>query len=251
MNQEDAGESPAGSITLADGFNFVSVRQKDGDEHDWLRLRVSYLDALATRHVPIEMLQYTNAHVRFVVSESAAKAAREAAQACGLMWRLLPSCSKICVVTTGLGATSGIFSRVLNGLALRKVPVFHFTDSSVTISLIVPQSQSTQAEAYLRETFSAVDASFRFDAAIGQLDVNGKRHRLGARQAKLLGFLVDNAGRIVEPQEVARHLFGSDGRDDVGALRVHLHNLRKKIEIDPDNPRHIVTVAARGYVFLR
>jgi len=34
-------------------------------------------------------------------------------------------------------------------------------------------------------------------------------------------------------------------------VRVHLHNLRKKIEDDPDTPRHIITVPEQGYVFVR
>jgi PAS domain-containing protein len=251
MNRDEVAESPAGSIVLTNGFNVVSVRQKDDDQQEWSRMRIRYLDALTARGVSIEMLQYTGAHMRYVVSENAAKTARESARACSLVWHLLPSCTKIRVATTGLGAKAGIFSRILSGFAARKIPVFHFSDSDVTISLIVPQAQGARAQAYLRTTFSSVGSPFEFDAGIGQLDVNGKRHRLGMRQAKLLGFLLDNAGRIIEPQEAARHLFGSDHREDVGALRVHLHNLRKKIEADPDNPRHIVTVAERGYIFRR
>lgn len=41
-----------------------------------------------------------------------------------------------------------------------------------------------------------------------------------------------------------------EGSDEAGAalvaLRVHMHNLRKKIEEDPDNPRYLVTVPAQG-----
>jgi len=89
-----------------------------------------------------------------------------------------------------------------------------------------------------------------FDAALCKVRVNGEERRLGSRQAKLLEFLVNNLGRVVEAEEAARHLFGADGREEIAALRVHVHNLRKKIEADPDNPRYLVTVPAQGYVLV-
>jgi two-component system phosphate regulon response regulator PhoB len=30
---------------------------------------------------------------------------------------------------------------------------------------------------------------------------------------------------------------------------VHVRWLREKIEVDPNNPRHIITVRSRGYMF--
>lgn len=132
--------------------------------------------------------------------------------------------------------------------------MLHFSDSNVTMSLIVPEDRSAETAAFLREIFAPEDdlpcTSVSFDAARGRVRVNGREQRLGSRQVKLLEFLLDNVGRVVETEEVARHVFGSDDKGDVAALRVHMHNLRKKIEADPYNPRYIVTVPAQGYLFV-
>ena len=95
------------------------------------------------------------------------------------------------------------------------------------------------------------DDSIALDASRRRVTVRGRERHLGTQQTKLLAFLIENAGRIVEAGEAARHLFGLGGKDEVAALRVHLHNLRKKIENDPSHPRHIVTVPTQGYLFVR
>jgi hypothetical protein len=158
-------------------------------------------------------------------------------------------------VGAGIRTTAGVFCRTLTALTRANIPLLHFSDSQVTLSLIVPEGQGPDAEALLHKELFGADSSFSstisFDALLGRVRVNGKECRLGARQAKLLGYLIENVGRVVESEEAARHLFGADGKDEVAALRVHMHNLRKKIEQNPENPRYIVTIPAQGYLFVR
>ncbi len=247
---------PITSVSVAKGYSFFSVRPKDQAFPDWNAARLQLLERLAARSISVEMLQFAQARVRFIVPREAAGPVREVAESCGLAWRLIPRCCKVSIVGAGIRTTAGVFYRSLTALTRRNIPLLHFSDSHVTMSLIVPEAQGQEAEALLHDlllagTDSSFSSTISFDAVLGRVRINGKEQRLGARQAKLLGYLLENVGRVVESEEAARYLFGGEGKDEVAALRVHMHNLRKKIEEDPDNPRYIVTIPAKGYLFVR
>lgn len=252
---EDASQ-PITSISVSTGFSFVSIRPKEDQPVEvWPAKRAECLERLASRGVSVEMLQFMPERMRFVVAHSVAASVQAITTECDLGLRVVPNCSKLIVVGAGIRTTAGVFHRTLTGLADRQIPVLHFSDSNVTMSLLVLDENAADAQSLLHEVLTggrgSLNSPISFDAALGKVRVRGEERRLGSRQAKLLEFLIDNVGRVVEAEEAARHLFGSDGKDDVAALRVHLHNLRKKIEDDPDNPRYIVTVPAQGYLFVR
>ncbi|HTU80541.1 MAG TPA: winged helix-turn-helix domain-containing protein [Candidatus Acidoferrales bacterium] len=245
---------PITSIGVSDGFSFVSLRPQEGSEDRWVEARAALLERLAENGIALEMLQFHSRRLRFVVREAAAARSRALIEGLDVGMRCVARCSKICIVGTGLSTTAGIFYRTLIGLSERRIPVLHFGDSNVTMSIVVPEDRGAEAEAFLHEVLTSSrrsSATMSFDLARGRVRVKGKEIRLGYRQAKLLEFLIENAGRIVEAERAAAYVFGSDGREEVAALRVHMHNLRKKLEDDPEDPRHIVTVPAQGYLFLR
>jgi|SRR5579862_935395 len=253
--RERAGQ-PVAAIAVANGFCFVVARPRTGDEARWLSARADALDRLGARGISVEMLQFASKNMHFIVATRLANAAQAVIRDCGLTWRCVPECAKLCIIGGGIRTTAGLFCRTLRGLGELGIPVLHFSDSNVTISLVVPDARGVQARRFLEALFAvgvggSSDAAISFDATSGRVRVRGEQRRLGARQAKLLAFFIANAGRIVEAEEAARHLFGTDGKEEVAALRVHLHNLRKKIEDEPDNPRYIVTVPAEGYLFTR
>lgn len=243
------------SVSVSKGFAFMSVRPKDDIAPEWSVSRLEFLARLAEREISVEMLQFARWRVRFIVAEDVAASVQEAAHESDLAWRLVPRCCKVSIVGAGIRTTAGVFYRTLAALTRANIPLLHFSDSHVTMSLIVPEAHGPEAEALLHGELFGPDSRFSstisFDALLGRVRVNGKEHRLGARQAKLLGYLIENVGRVVESEEAAKYLFGADGADEVAALRVHMHNLRKKIEENPDNPRYIVTIPAQGYLFVR
>jgi hypothetical protein len=249
-------EQPVTSISVSDGFAFLSVRPIEGDEERWPVARAECLERLAGSGISVEMLQFLALRMRFIVAVGAVKVTQAVIAACGLAWRSVPKCAKICLVGTGIRTTAGVFYRTLTGLSELEIPVLLFSDSNVTMTLLVPETHGQRAESFLHDVLAGgagekLSAAISFDAAQGRVRVNGRDVRLGTRQARLLEFLINNVGRVVEAEEAARYLFDSDGKDEIAALRVHLHNLRKKIEDDPDNPRFIVTVPAQGYLFVR
>jgi len=248
--------SPITSITVSSGYTLVSLGAKPDDATPWPRLQLRILEEIAAAGVSIEMLQSFSLGVRFLAPAASLPFLRALAKTHGLAPHAVERCAKLCIVGTGVRATAGVFYRSFSSLTDRDIPLLHWSDSNVTISFVVNESVARLSERILHQALApgsdvSVGAAISFDADFGLVRINGRETRLGTRQAQLLGFLLDNVGRIVEAEELARHLFGGDGKDELAAVRVHLHNLRKKIEEKPETPRYIVTVPDQGYLFVR
>jgi two-component system KDP operon response regulator KdpE len=63
----------------------------------------------------------------------------------------------------------------------------------------------------------------------------------------LLAFLARNAGRVIAREDLLRTVLGPSYEDARGTLRVHVTNLRKKIEADSARPRVLLTEPGVGY----
>ena len=71
--------------------------------------------------------------------------------------------------------------------------------------------------------------------------------RLTPTEWNVLEFLVRNPGLLVSRQTLLTEIWGSDHITDTGYLRLYIAQLRKKLEVDPARPRHILTEAGMGY----
>lgn len=69
--------------------------------------------------------------------------------------------------------------------------------------------------------------------------------KLSPREWDILALLVTHAGRVLTHRFLLERLWGPD--TDVQQLRVYVRQLRQKIEVAPDRPRHIVTETGVGY----
>lgn len=76
--------------------------------------------------------------------------------------------------------------------------------------------------------------------------------KLTSSEFKLLRFLLQNAERVIEREEIVSTVWG-DAKSTAGvtdqALDQLIFRLRKKIEDDPNNPTHLQTVKGRGFKF--
>ena len=78
--------------------------------------------------------------------------------------------------------------------------------------------------------------------------VEGENVPLTPSEFRLLAYLMANAGRVCTRRELMQHLWESNYVGDERAVDVHVANLRRKIESDPQDPSHIVTVRGAGYI---
>ena len=89
----------------------------------------------------------------------------------------------------------------------------------------------------------------RIDVDRHVVAVRGQTIAMPLKEFDLLELLVRNAGRVLTRGQIIDRVWGSDYVGDTKTLDVHVKRLRAKIEIDPPDPRLILTVRGLGYKF--
>ena len=72
---------------------------------------------------------------------------------------------------------------------------------------------------------------------------------VSSRELELLRFLIQHDGEVVERFTLLDEIWGIRYEGTTRTLDQHIAKLRQKIEDDPSNPRHILTVHGVGYRF--
>ncbi len=85
------------------------------------------------------------------------------------------------------------------------------------------------------------------DLAAHVVTFRGEEIQLTPTEYDLLKMLVQHSGRVVTHQQLLREVRGAGYQTETHLLRVHMSNLRHKIEIDPTNPQYILTEPGVGY----
>lgn len=89
----------------------------------------------------------------------------------------------------------------------------------------------------------------RMDIERHTVSVNGDPVSMPLKEFELLEMLLRNAGRVLTRGQLIDRVWGSDYVGDTKTLDVHVKRLRGKIETDPSNPSHLVTVRGLGYKY--
>jgi two-component system response regulator RegX3 len=105
----------------------------------------------------------------------------------------------------------------------------------------------TEPEELMPSTLEA--GPVRMDVERHVVTVNGAQTALPLKEFELLEILLRNTGRVLTRLQLIDRVWGSDYVGDTKTLDVHIKRLRAKLEPDPANPRHIVTVRGLGYKF--
>ncbi len=79
----------------------------------------------------------------------------------------------------------------------------------------------------------------------------GKRHGLSRRELELLQFFLEHEGEVLERARILRQVWGLEAYPSTRTVDTHVLKLRKKLEPEPDQPRHILTIHGVGYRFER
>jgi two-component system KDP operon response regulator KdpE len=129
------------------------------------------------------------------------------------------------------------------------------------------------ADDYLTKPFSAKELVARVKAVLrrtqrpeemvtttltfGELEINFARRTVKVRGEKvsltrteyaLLRQLALNANRVMLHQDLLAAVWGPEYRGDIDYLRAYIRYLRRKLEVDPSNPRYILTSPGVGYM---
>lgn len=92
-------------------------------------------------------------------------------------------------------------------------------------------------------------AGIKLDADRHTLHVQGTLVAIPLKEFELLEYLMSNVGRVLTRGQLIDRVWGTDYYGDTKTLDVHIKRLRSKIEADPAEPVHLVTVRGLGYRF--
>jgi two-component system response regulator RegX3 len=156
--------------------------------------------------------------------------------------------------------------------AKSSVPVIMLTAKDTEVDKVV--GLEIGADDYVTKPFSSRELLARIRAVlrrggeaeelapnvieVGPVRMDVERHvvtvrsddiRLPLKEFDLLEIMLRNAGRVLTRGQLIDRVWGSDYVGDTKTLDVHVKRLRAKVETDPADPRHIVTVRGLGYKF--
>ena len=114
-----------------------------------------------------------------------------------------------------------------------------------------------RVKAVLRRTRNAVvdtdvleGGDVRLDVDRVEVTVRGDRVHMTRKEFEVLELLMRNAGRVLPRETLMDQVWGVDYFGDTRTLDVHIKRLRAKCEVDPHEPRHLITVRGIGYKFV-
>lgn len=147
------------------------------------------------------------------------------------------------------------------------VPIIMLTARTETEKVV--EGLEAGADDYLTKPFEPEELVARIRARVrrapygeaevltlGDLEINVDRHqvirngetiRLTPMEFGLLLQMTRHPSQVFSREELLREVWGYQHSKDTRLVNVHVQRLRSKIEIDPDNPRLIVTVRGVGY----
>jgi DNA-binding response OmpR family regulator len=130
----------------------------------------------------------------------------------------------------------------LQGL-LRRSQWIHAQTSGETVE---KPASATAADDFGIFTFAGKTIDF------GALELRSQHTtvHLTVMESELLRHLVKNDGKIVSRKQILEEVWGLHEDTDTRAIDNFIVRLRRYIEDDPGNPRHLLTVRGVGYKFL-
>jgi DNA-binding response OmpR family regulator len=122
-----------------------------------------------------------------------------------------------------------------------------------------PQEVVSRIRAVLRRTEGASTQKgqepiqferIHIDPSAHSLKVDGNNISLTAKEFDLLWFFARHPQQVFSRSQLLRKVWGDELYTDPSTVTVHIRRLREKIEADPSDPKHILTVWGVGYKFV-
>lgn len=88
------------------------------------------------------------------------------------------------------------------------------------------------------------------DVTTHEVTIRGEKVELALKEFELINLLARNKGRVFDREILLEKIWGYDYYGETRTVDVHIRNLRKKIELDDKNPKHIKTVRGVGYKYV-
>lgn len=87
----------------------------------------------------------------------------------------------------------------------------------------------------------------KVDLNTKEISVSGVAVKLTKTEYEVISRLVRDHGKVVSQKTLLKQIWGVTAEHDTNYLRIYIKQLRKKIEKNPSQPRHILTEPGVGY----
>ncbi len=125
------------------------------------------------------------------------------------------------------------------------VKPFELRELEARIQVVLARMPSLD---YANEPIIRVDDHLSIDFAHNRITLSRQTTNLTPTESVLLHVLLRNAGRVVENRLLIARVWPSETVFE-DTLRVHMHRLRRKLEVDSHHPHYVRTERGVGYIF--
>ena len=121
-----------------------------------------------------------------------------------------------------------------------------------------PQELVSRVRAVFRRTHRGEESQkeqtldfddLQIDPQTRLVHLQDKEISLTSKEYELLWHLANHPRQVFSRDQLLERIWGISDYIDPGTVTVHIRRLREKIEPDPSNPRHLLTVWGVGYKF--
>jgi two-component system, OmpR family, KDP operon response regulator KdpE len=156
---------------------------------------------------------------------------------------LLEWYNKPVIILSVQNSETDIVSALDNGATDYLAKPFRTGELLARIRSAIRRSQSETSETSIQ------CGNLEIDLAARQVKRDGEAVKLTTTEYNLMALFAKNEGKVLTHQFILKEVWGTGYQTETQYLRVFVAQLRKKLEENPNNPRHIITESGVGYRF--
>lgn len=119
------------------------------------------------------------------------------------------------------------------------------------VKALLRRNDRTKNEREASEEFEIIEIEdLKINKSTQEITIKGESVELTLKEFEMLYLLAKNKGRVFGRDYLLEKVWGYDYLGETRTVDVHIRNLRKKIEEDDKNPKHIKTVRGIGYKYV-
>lgn len=122
---------------------------------------------------------------------------------------------------------------------------FEMSELLARVEALLRRAPAAQDSPPVRRQFGSIVV----DTRSTEVSRDGRAVPMSAKEFQLLCYLIEHPNATLSRQELLREVWGYGENSSTRTVDVHVSWLRQKLEENPKNPRHILTVIGFGYKF--
>lgn len=126
---------------------------------------------------------------------------------------------------------------------------FGIRELEARVKALLRRSSSEKMDVQPEETLQIGDLAINHAAR--EVKLQGKPVPLSLKEYELLYLLVSHPNRVYTREQLLEQIWGYAYSGETRTVDVHIRNLRKKLEQDPEKPEYIHTIRGIGYKFVK